>query len=136
MRSCHWIAQILNKRGDIKVTREYFNLLPGRYNFQIWLGKGFLWEWGGLWPYMKLIKLANLRFTSSLNQALRQLLHVNTIQYIIAFNFLITLHKSALHMGRGIQEWTKLNLWRTALKWYDLLHITSDFLKTVFHKFY
>ena len=53
---------------------------------------------------MKLIKLADLRFTSSLNQALRQLLHVNTIQYIIAFNFLITLHKSALHMGPGIQE--------------------------------
>ena len=43
---------------------------------------------------------------------------------------------------RSIQEWTKLNLWKTAFikfegtwsAWAD--HTPSNFLKTVFHKFY
>ena len=37
---------------------------------------------------------------------------------------------SLQHMGQGIQEWSKQNLWNTAfknLKWYGLLHITSNF---------
>ena len=43
-------------------------------------------------------------------------------------------------MGHSIHEWTKLNLWKTAIKKFELIwsawadHITSNFLKAVFHK--
>ena len=44
-------------------------------------------------------------------------------------------------MGRGIQELTKKNLWKTAFKKFEVIcsasvdHIASTFLKAVFHKF-
>ena len=39
------------------------------------------------------------------------------------------------------QEWTKQHLWKTASKKFEVIwspsyHITSNFLKAVFHKFY
>ena len=40
------------------------------------------------------------------------------------------------------QEWTNQHLWKTALKKFEVIwsplayHITSNFLKAVFHKFY
>ena len=45
-------------------------------------------------------------------------------------------------MGQGIQEWAKYNLRNTAIKKFEVIwsaqaeHITSNFLKAVFHKFY
>ena len=45
-------------------------------------------------------------------------------------------------MGRSIQEWTKKALWKTAFKWFEVIwsaeadHITLNFVKAVFHKFY
>ena len=38
------------------------------------------------------------------------------------------------HMRQSIEEWTKWNLWKTAFAYTD--HITSNFLKAVFHKFH
>ena len=44
-------------------------------------------------------------------------------------------------MGQHIQELTKQNLWKTAFKKFEMIwspeadHTTSNFLKTVFHKF-
>ena len=43
--------------------------------------------------------------------------------------------------GPSILEWTKKNLWKTVFKKFEVIwsaqanHITSDFLKAVFHKF-
>ena len=45
-------------------------------------------------------------------------------------------------MGRGTQEWIKENLWKTGFKKFEVIwsaevdHITSNFLKAVFHKFF
>ena len=44
-------------------------------------------------------------------------------------------------MGKSIQEWTKQNLWKTALYvlygiWSALGRHLSNFLNVVFHKFY
>ena len=50
--------------------------------------------------------------------------------------------KKQLHLGQGIHEWTKQNLWKTAFKIFEVIWsaladlITSNFLKGVFHKFY
>ena len=47
-----------------------------------------------------------------------------------------------IHMGQGIEECTKSNLWKTAFKKFEVVwsayadHITSNILKAVFHKFY
>ena len=47
------------------------------------------------------------------------------------------------HLSQIIQEWTKQNLWKRAFKKFDGVyglskedHISSNFLKAVFHKFY
>ena len=46
------------------------------------------------------------------------------------------------YMGQSIQEWTKYNLWKTTFKKIEAIcsasadHITSNFLKAFFHKFY
>ena len=45
-------------------------------------------------------------------------------------------------MGQGVQEWSKYNLLNTAFKKFEVMwsaladHITSKFLKAVFHTFY
>ena len=39
-------------------------------------------------------------------------------------------------MVQSIEEWTKLILWKTAFKKFEADHITSNFLKAVFNKFY
>ena len=45
-------------------------------------------------------------------------------------------------MRQSIQEWTKWNLWKTAFKTFKVIwsaqadHVTSNFLKAVFHKIY
>ena len=46
------------------------------------------------------------------------------------------------HLGQSIPECTKLNLWKTALKKFEVIlsvyadHTIPKFLKAVFHKFY
>ena len=45
-------------------------------------------------------------------------------------------------MRQSIQQWTKQNLWKTSFKKFEVIwsagtdHITSEFLKAVFRKFY
>ena len=45
------------------------------------------------------------------------------------------------YMRQSIQEWTKENLWNITFKIFEVMwsagadHITSNFLKAVFHKF-
>ena len=51
------------------------------------------------------------------------------------------LNVSLGYMGQSIQEWTKWNLWKVALKIFEVIcfasadHITSNFLKALFQKF-
>ena len=54
-------------------------------------------------------------------------------------NTLITRNlRASEKIGQGIQEWTKQNLWTTAFKkkLAKAGHMTLNYLKAVFHKFY
>ena len=51
-------------------------------------------------------------------------------------------HRIKSYKGQSIQEWTKWNLWKAVFKKFEAIwsaqsdHITSNFLKAIFHKFH
>ena len=102
-----------------------------------------------LW-YVKWVSVL-LKSGKSCSELSRKLITQNILNYLLKklFRAVMKINYSEdfwiicwKNMDQGIQEWNKYNLWKTTFKKFEMIwsaladHITSNFLKTVSHKFY